>query len=95
MPAGAPLRCLCSFGDPDGITETALRDELAEAAVGRSELLVIDVRSAMEIQSTGPIHASAAICENVPLDRLVDSLFMGDDEWEEEEPELVESSDQE
>lgn len=76
------MRCLCNFDDPDGITAAALREALEEAADGRSEILVIDVRSAPEIQSTGPLHTHA--CENIPLDKLVDALDMDDDEWEEE-----------
>jgi hypothetical protein len=79
-------RGLCSFGDPDpeGITAAALRAELAEAAAGQSELLVIDVRSPLEIHSTGPIHANPSLCENVPLDQLFVALEMGDDDWEDE-----------
>ena len=78
------LRLLCSISDPDGITIGALRQELDEAAAGQSELLVIDVRSPMEIQATGPINCDASLCENVPLEVLFQALAMDDGEWEDE-----------
>jgi rhodanese-related sulfurtransferase len=79
-------RGLSSFVDPDpeGITAAALRAELEEAAAGQSELLVIDVRSPLEIHSTGPIHVDPSLCENVPLDQLFMALNMDDDDWEDE-----------
>ena len=81
---GVISRGLSSCSDPDGIAAGALREELAAAAAGKSELLVIDVRSPLEVHSTGAIHVDPSLCENVPLDRLFAAFAMDDDEWEDE-----------
>lgn len=73
-----------SCSDPDVISAAALCEELAAAAAGKSELLVIDVRSPLEVHSTGAIHVDPSLCRNVPLDRLFTAFAMGDDEWEDE-----------
>ena len=82
---GPPRRFLSSSNmDPDGITLEVLVEELEQAAAGESDLLVIDVRSPMEIQMSGPINPDAELCENVPLDLFFDALELDDDEWEDE-----------
>ena len=63
--------------DPDGVTRAELERELAGEGEGR--LVVVDVRSKVEVQNTGPLHQDVI---NIPLEHVMSGvMLMPGDDW--------------